>query len=106
MKDEFIRVDMHYCFRKDEIVGFRAFGGETGDYNNEDTQQKDCVGDAYIYFYLKSGKEVKVNFGGDEDCFCVRDAYFMYLETIFNCKKESLALNKYLYDIRKERSEV
>ena len=69
MNNEFIKVDMHYCIKKDEIAGCRACGGETVDYNSEDTQQEDCNGDAFIYFYLKSGKEVKVNFGGVEDCF-------------------------------------
>tara|TARA_R100000808_G_scaffold3867_1_gene13196 strand:- start:955 stop:1278 length:324 start_codon:yes stop_codon:yes gene_type:complete len=107
MKDEFIQIDLCHYFKKDEIIGFMPINGEDGDFRDfHENKTKDYSDYYFLQIFLKNGTDVMINFGDDDDCECVRDAWTLYLKDILNVQDRYRVFNKYLDDIRKERSEV
>tara|TARA_R100001594_G_C3997364_1_gene253847 strand:- start:540 stop:857 length:318 start_codon:yes stop_codon:yes gene_type:complete len=92
---DFIDIDLHHCFRKDEIICFRAVGGDGGDYDKEIV-----VGDydCYIQFFFKNGTNIVVDFGDDDSCCDYRNAYYTYLSEVFagDTSKKSERINEIL----------
>lgn len=107
MNNEFIQIDLCHYFKKDEIIGFIPINGEDGDFGDfHKNVTKEYSNYYFLQIFLKNGTNVMINFGDDDDCECFRDAYVLYLKDILNVQDRCIIFDKYLDEIRKERSEV